>query len=92
MSDFVIAPPEVASVPVSGGGRFSIRRVFCVGRNYPEHAREMGHDPGREPPFFFRRPADTMATSGAETPCPPATADLPEGTIAGAGTVTTRIV
>ena len=76
MSDFVIAPPALVAVPVSGGGRFPVRRIFCVGRNYPEHAREMGHDPQREPPFFFTRPADAVVTSGAETPYPPATTDL----------------
>jgi fumarylpyruvate hydrolase len=76
MSDFVIAPPPIPSVPVSGGGLFPVRRIFCVGRNYPEHAREMGHDPEREPPFFFSKPADAVVTSGAETPYPPATTDL----------------
>jgi fumarylpyruvate hydrolase len=76
MSDFVVAPPPVPSVPVSGGGLFPVRRIFCIGRNYPEHAREMGHDPEREPPFFFSKPADAVVTSGAETPYPPATTDL----------------
>jgi fumarylpyruvate hydrolase len=76
MPDFVIAPPEIASVPVSGSGHFPVRRIFCIGRNYPEHAREMGHDPEREPPFFFSKPADAVVTSGAETPYPPATTDL----------------
>lgn len=76
MSDYVIAPPAVPTVPVGGGGRFPVRRIFCVGRNYPEHAREMGHDPEREPPFFFSKPADAVVTSGAETPYPPATTDL----------------
>jgi len=45
MSDFVIAPPPVPAVPVAGGGLFPVRRIFCVGRNYAEHAREMGGDP-----------------------------------------------
>ena len=53
-----------------------MRRVFCVGRNYAEHAREMGHDPTREAPFFFTKPADALVTGGADTPYPPATADL----------------
>jgi fumarylpyruvate hydrolase len=75
-ADFVIAPPEPAAVPVRGGGRFPIRRIFCVGRNYAEHAREMGHDPGREPPFFFAKPADAAVTGGADVPYPPLTADL----------------
>jgi fumarylpyruvate hydrolase len=75
-ADFVVAPPEPAAVPVRGGGRFPIRRIFCVGRNYAEHAREMGHDPGREPPFFFAKPADATVTGGADVPYPPLTADL----------------
>jgi fumarylpyruvate hydrolase len=53
-------PPPLASLPVSTGGqRFPIRRVFCVGRNYAAHAREMGNDPDREPPFFMK-PADAV--------------------------------
>jgi fumarylpyruvate hydrolase len=58
-SDLVIpaAPPVV--VPVAGGGGFPVHRVYCVGRNYAEHAKEMGHS-GREPPFFFLKPADTV--------------------------------
>ena len=61
MADFVIPPPAIVSVPVAGGGAFPIRRVFCVGRNYAEHSREMGSDPDREPPFFFMKPADSLA-------------------------------
>ena len=76
MSDFVIAPPPQPFVPVAGGGKFPVRRVFCVGRNYADHAREMGHDPEREPPFFFTKPADALVIGGATTPYPPATADL----------------
>lgn len=76
MSDYVIAPPRVTAVPVSGGGSFPVRRVFCVGRNYAEHAREMGGDPSREAPFFFTKPADALVTGGADMPYPPATADL----------------
>lgn len=75
-SDYVIAPPRIAAAPVSGGGLFPVRRIFCVGRNYAEHAREMGHDPSREAPFFFAKPADALVTGGADTPYPPATADL----------------
>ena len=57
---YVIPPLPVPAVPVRGGGLFPVRRVFCVGRNYAEHAREMGHDPEREAPFFFMKPADTL--------------------------------
>lgn len=70
MSDYVIAPPPQVAVPVAGGGLFPVRRVYCVGRNYAEHAREMGHDPDAEPPFFFSKPADALVTGGADTPYP----------------------
>ncbi len=55
----VITPPAAVALPVAGGGTFPVRRVYCVGRNYAEHAQEMGHS-GREPPFFFMKPADTL--------------------------------
>ncbi len=76
MPDFVIDPPAVSVVPVADGGFFPVRRIFCVGRNYAEHAREMGHDPTREPPFFFTKPADALVISGADAAYPPATRDL----------------
>ena len=74
--DYVISPPPVAAVPVRGGGLFPVRRIFCVGRNYAAHAREMGHDPDRDPPFFFTKPADAILTGGTDMPYPPATKDL----------------
>jgi len=74
--NFVIAQPATVAVPVRGGGRFPVRRVYCVGRNYAEHAREMGHDPDREPPFFFMKPTDAIVTSGANVPYPPLTQNL----------------
>lgn len=76
MTDFVIPPAPAASVPVKGGGAFPVRRIFCVGRNYADHAREMGHDPDREPPFFFTKPGDAVLTGGADMPYPPETAEL----------------
>ena len=76
MSDYVIAAPAQAYVPVEGGGRFPVRRVYCVGRNYAEHAREMGHDPDRELPFFFSKPADSLVIDGRDMPYPVMTADL----------------
>jgi fumarylpyruvate hydrolase len=76
MADFVIPPPAVVSMPVAGGGAFPVRRVFCVGRNYAEHAREMGTDPDREPPFFFMKPADALLLNDADMPYPPASKDL----------------
>src|SRR5436309_10365905 len=58
---YVVTPPATVGVPVNGtGDLFPVRRVYCVGRNYAAHAREMGHDPDREPPFFFMKPADTL--------------------------------
>ena len=56
---FVITPPAAVAVPVAGGGMFPVHRIYCVGRNYAEHAQEMGFT-GREPPFFFLKPADTV--------------------------------
>ena len=64
-------------VPIAGGGRFPVRRIYCIGRNYPEHAREMGSDPRSEPPFFFQKPSDAVAPVAAgrigEHPYPPLT-------------------
>jgi fumarylpyruvate hydrolase len=62
-------------VPVEGGGLFPVRRVFCVGRNYEAHVREMGHDT-REPPFFFSKPADGLVLPGRDVPYPSVTQDL----------------
>jgi fumarylpyruvate hydrolase len=77
MSSYVINAPAQPSLAVAGSaGRFPIRRVFCVGRNYGAHAREMGSDPNREPPFFFTKPADAVVPAGGALPYPPATQDL----------------
>ncbi|MDP1962328.1 MAG: FAA hydrolase family protein, partial [Reyranella sp.] len=58
---YVVTPPATVGVPVNGtDDLFPVRRIFCVGRNYAAHAREMGHDPDREPPFFFTKPADAI--------------------------------
>ncbi|MGL4322200.1 MAG: fumarylacetoacetate hydrolase family protein [Paracoccaceae bacterium] len=74
---FVFPAPPTPSLPVQGSAsRFPVRRIFCVGRNYADHAREMGHDPNAEPPFFFTKPADAVVESGAIIPYPPATANL----------------
>ncbi len=77
MADFVLSPPVIPSVAVAGSTqRFAVRRIFCVGRNYAEHAREMGDDPNREPPFFFFKPADAVVDDGAVLPYPMATQNL----------------
>lgn len=75
MTDHVIAPPAVSAVPVVGGGAFPVRRIYCVGRNYAAHAREMGMD-AREPPFFFAKPADAVRPLGGEISFPRATQNL----------------
>ena len=73
-ADFVLPPPPPPSVAVHNStARVPVRRVFCVGRNYAAHAREMGRDPDREPPFFFMKPADTVVDDGATVPYPPET-------------------
>jgi fumarylpyruvate hydrolase len=76
---YVIPAPRQATVPVVGGGEFPVRRIYCVGRNYAEHAQEMGFT-GREPPFFFLKPADAVlpvadGTTG-EMAYPPLTKNL----------------
>jgi fumarylpyruvate hydrolase len=68
--NYAIAVPEVATVDVVGGAPFTVRRIYCVGRNYAAHAREMGHDPNREPPFFFMKPSDAVVPSGTTVPYP----------------------
>lgn len=76
MTDYVIAPPAIPSLPVLGGtARFPVRRVYCIGRNYAAHAVEMGHDPNREPPFFFAKNPDNLDASG-EFPYPAQSADV----------------
>jgi len=63
-------------LPIVGGGEFTVRRIYCVGRNYRAHALEMGGDPDRELPFFFQKPADAIVPDGAAMPYPPRTAAL----------------
>jgi fumarylpyruvate hydrolase len=65
------------SVPIAGSADLlPVRRIFCVGRNYAEHAREMGMDPDREPPFFFTKPADAIVPGGGDVPYPTRTQNL----------------
>ena len=76
MPDHVIAPPARPVLPVSGaGGLFPVRRVYCIGRNYADHAVEMGHDPDSEAPFFFQKNPDNLDPSGA-FPYPPHSSDV----------------
>lgn len=75
--EFVVTAPPVPTLAVEGEkGRYPVYRIFCVGRNYAEHAREMGHDPNREPPFFFMKPASAVVTDDADFPYPSATKDV----------------
>lgn len=77
MTEFVIKQPTVPSLAVAGtDARFPIRRVFCVGRNYAAHAREMGSDPSRDPPFFFMKPADAVVPAEGKVPYPALTSDF----------------
>lgn len=73
---YVILPPAIPALPVKGmSARFPVRRVYCVGRNYADHAIEMGHDPSKEPPFFFQKNPDNLTTDG-KLPYPSMTSDL----------------
>src|SRR5258708_32212880 len=75
-TSFVIPVPPQASLPVVGDSKsFPVRRIWCVGRNYLEHIREMGNDE-RAPPFFFAKHADMIEPDGAAIPYPPLTKDL----------------
>jgi len=77
LPQYVIAPPAIAAVPIAGSdAMFPVRRIFCVGRNYAEHAIEMGSDPTREPPFYFTKPADAVLINGADMPYPSQTKEL----------------
>jgi fumarylpyruvate hydrolase len=77
MTAFVITPPATPALAVAGSDQtFPVRRVFCVGRNYASHAREMGSDPSREPPFFFTKPADAVVPASGSVPYPPSTQEL----------------
>lgn len=77
--DSVVSAPAPVFIPVVGGGQWPVRRIYCVGRNYEEHAKEMGFT-GREPPFFFMKPADAVlyVANGSEgqMPYPPGTSNL----------------
>lgn len=76
MPSYAIETPPVVALPIAGSDAiFPVRRVYCIGRNYAAHAVEMGHDPDREPPFFFQKNPNNLDPSG-EFPYPPHTADV----------------
>ena len=72
---FAIPVPAVTTIAVIGTDPFPVRRIYCVGRNYAAHAREMGHDPDREPPFFFTKPADAVVPTNSVVAYPSQTSD-----------------
>jgi fumarylpyruvate hydrolase len=75
-AEYVITPPAIAALPVQDSAAlFPVNRIFCIGRNYAAHAVEMGHDPDREPPFFFFKHPSNLAVGG-EFPYPAKTADV----------------
>lgn len=74
---YVFKPASVPTLPVvDGQGLFPVHRIYCVGRNFADHAVEMGHDPDKEPPFFFQKNPDTLVLSGTDFPYPPETSDV----------------
>ncbi|MDD5059352.1 MAG: fumarylacetoacetate hydrolase family protein [Sideroxydans sp.] len=74
--NYLFTPPAVASVPIRGSDEyFPIRRIFCVGRNYEAHAKELGNAVDRESPFYFTKSASHYVSSGATVPYPPGTAN-----------------
>ena len=75
-ADYVIPPPPQPTIAVAGSSKvFPVRRIWCVGRNYIEHIREMGQDE-RAPPFFFAKPADAIVPDGGTVPYPSLTKDM----------------
>src|SRR5689334_8154561 len=73
---FIIEAQPQPSIPVIGSkARFPVHRIYCVGRNYAAHAIEMGHDPDKEPPFFFQKNSDSLVVTG-QFPYPSATSDV----------------
>ena len=74
---YIITPRSIPTLPVRGSDSlFPIHRIYCVGRNYAAHTREMGHDPDREPPFFFQKNPDTIVPSGGNFPYPDKSNDV----------------
>ena len=74
---YLFDPPTPPSLAILGRReRFPVRRIYCVGRNYADHVREMGGDPNASPPFFFAKPADALVETGTILPYPSGTEDL----------------
>lgn len=75
-TNFVIPPQGETGLPVESGGVFPVRRIYCVGRNYISHIREMQEADERDPPFFFQKPRDSLVPHPAHIPYPPLTSDF----------------
>ena len=74
---YAISPPEQVTLPIVGSDAlFPVHRIYCVGRNYAAHAIEMGHDPDKEPPFFFQKNPDNLLLEGQDFPYPSKTSDV----------------
>jgi len=74
---YVIEAPRQVALPIEGSDQlFPVHRIYCIGRNYAEHAKEMGHDPNKEPPFFFQKNPDNLIVGRNEFPYPSATSDV----------------
>lgn len=77
MPSYLFSPPPPVALPLLGTDTLlPVRRVFCLGRNYADHVREMGNDPSRDPPVVFTKPTDAVVPGGGDLPYPPATAEL----------------
>lgn len=74
---YAFPPPPQPALPIRGSDAlYPVHRIYCVGRNFADHAIEMGHDPDREPPFFFQKNPDSLVLDGGEFPYPDATKDV----------------
>ncbi len=77
MTNFAFTPNDITTLPIRGSDAlYPVRRVYCVGRNYAEHAIEMGHDPDKEAPFFFQKNPDNLLTGSNEFPYPPLSSNV----------------
>jgi len=77
MTDYLFTPPSLPSLSIRDSDqRFPVHRIYCVGRNYADHAIEMGHDPDKEAPFFFQKNPDNLVVDNADFPYPPQSNDV----------------
>jgi fumarylpyruvate hydrolase len=76
MGNYAVVEPQIVSLLSMSTRPFPVRRIYCVGRNYADHVKEMGGDPTKDEPFFFMKPADAILQNGETMPYPPGTSDL----------------